>query len=52
MPRRTSEDPEVSKARLLGMLLQGLVLGLLLWAALVQLMILELDARIFRYQNF
>lgn len=36
----------------MGVLLQGLLLGLLLWATLIQLMILELDARIFRYQNF
>jgi hypothetical protein len=39
-------------ARLAGMLLQGLVLGAFLFAALVKLMSLTSGARIFRYQNF
>lgn len=39
-------------ARLAGVVLQGLVLGSLLFLALVRLLSLAEGARIFRYQNF
>lgn len=39
-------------ARWAGMLLQGLVLGALLFAALVNLLSMSEGARVFRYQNF
>lgn len=35
-----------------GMLLQGLVLGTLLFVALVNLLSMSEGARVFRYQNF
>ncbi|MDM8559129.1 hypothetical protein [Candidatus Parabeggiatoa sp. HSG14] len=39
-------------ARLLGITLQALVLGILLFIAIGQLVALETDARIFLYQAF
>ena len=39
-------------ARLAGICLQGLVLGLLLFLALMKLLALESGARVFRYQGF
>ena len=36
----------------MGALLQGLVLGTLLFAALVRLLSLGTGARVFRYENF
>ena len=38
--------------RILGAVLQGLLVGLILLAALVNLLALTLDARVFRYENF
>lgn len=35
-----------------GMLLQGLILGLLLFAAVVSFLLMRSGARIFRYENF
>lgn len=40
------------RARFLGMLVQGLVVGALLCAAIYQIAMLSSEARIFRYQNF
>jgi len=42
----------MSRARCLGVLLQALILGSLLFLALGQLLALGADARIFRYQAF
>ncbi len=39
-------------ARWAGVCLQGLILGMLLFGALVQLIVLHGGARIFRYQGF
>jgi hypothetical protein len=41
-----------ARAALLGKLLQGLLLGLLLFVALTNLLLLTAGARIFRYQGF
>ena len=40
------------KARWTGILLQGLILGLLLTAALVNLLLLSGEIRLFRYESF
>ena len=52
-----SEQPERSdkaarRARLLGVCLQGLVLGALLTVALTELWVQAEDVRLFRYQAF
>lgn len=38
--------------RLCGRILQGLLLGLVLFVTLMNLLALSLDARVFRYENF
>ncbi len=38
--------------RWLGILLQGLVLGILLFAATLSLLLVQSGARVFRYENF
>lgn len=40
------------RARKLGVLVRGLVIGSLLFAAIYQLVMLSSEAGIFRYQNF
>lgn len=40
------------RAKWVGAIVQGLVLGALLFLALVNLLVLYSDARIFRYENF
>ena len=42
----------MSSARVLGILCQGLILGLLLLVAIWNLFILGTDARLFRYEGF
>ena len=42
----------MNAARLCGAVLQGIVLGLLLFAALVELFSVASGARVFRYENF
>ena len=46
------EDRAVRRARLLGICLQGLVLGGLLAIALTELWVQAEDVRLFRYQAF
>ena len=53
MPARARESIlGVKAARWLGVVLQGLILGVLLFGASVTLMVVQSGARIFRYENF
>ena len=40
------------RARILGWILQGIVTGSLLFAAIYKLVVMSSEARIFRYQEF
>ena len=42
----------MSFGRILGAVLQGLLLGIVVLIALVNLLALTMDARVFRYENF
>jgi len=49
-PRR---DPSASGiGRWIGIVLQGLILGVLLFGATLALLVMQSDARVFRYENF
>lgn len=42
----------IDRPRLMGMLIQGLVLGLLLFLAAIMLLAFDGSARLFRYQGY
>ena len=47
-----AETPSPGLGRWIGIVLQGLILGVLLFGATLTLLVMQSSARVFRYENF